>query len=110
MQLFDYNSKLQIVKQMIDNGKNAVTTLKEQNTLYLNAYNLITDFTEEIVSSPLTLGQRITMLYNITNAPITTQVTSYIAKHINSREFKNITTNSFYSNIKVFIMSDGILV
>jgi len=99
MQLFDYSSKLQIVKEMIDNGKKVMPTLKEQNALYLNAYNLITDFTKEIVSSPLTLGQRITMLYNITNAPVTTQVTSYISKHNKSPEFKDITTNMFYSNI-----------
>lgn len=99
MQLFDYNSKLQIVKQMIDSAKKTILTQKEQNALYLNAYNLIIDFTEEIVSSPLTLGQRITILYNITNAPITTQITTYIARHGSSQEFKNITTNAFYSNI-----------
>lgn len=99
MQLFDYNSKLQTVARMIESGKKVATKINEINEVYLNAYNLITDFTTELVESPLTLGQRIDILYSITNSAVTSKVLGYIAKNNYFKEFNKIKCDDFYANI-----------
>ena len=44
MKLFDYNSNLETARLMLESGiKNAVTPVEEQE-VYLNAYNIISDF------------------------------------------------------------------
>ncbi len=99
MKLFDYNSNLETINIMLENGiKNSNTSVDEQE-IYLNAYNLITDFVNELVSSPLSLGQRIPVLYNIVNSKVTQKILAYISKNKHSKVFKTISSNKFYSNI-----------
>lgn len=99
MKLFDYNSNLETARVMLENGiKNAKTSVEEQE-VYLNAYNLINDFTNEFASSLLSLGQRISALYNVINSKVTQRILNYISKNKRSTIFKNASTNKFYSNI-----------
>ena len=99
MQLFNYNSKLQIVEQMLNSGKKTVKNPNEKNELYLNAYNLIIDFTNELTNSPLTLGQQIDILYKIISHPVSLDVTKYIAQNSFYKIFKGKTSDNFYSDI-----------
>ena len=99
MQLFDYNSKLQIVNQMIMTGKTNAKSISETDEVYLNAYNLIIDFTNELTDSPLTLGQRIDILYGIINNKTTLEVLKYISKNLSHKAFKKVSSNKFYSEI-----------
>ena len=71
MKLFDYNSNLETARLMLETGiKNANSSVEEQE-VYLNTYNIICDFINELTGSPLSLGQRIPTLYNIVNSKIT---------------------------------------
>lgn len=99
MQLFDYGAKLQIVKHMVNNGISISKTNDELDEVYLNAYNLIVDFTNELTNSPLTLGQRITILYKIINDGITTSIIGYISKNNYKKVFKNVNSDKFYAGI-----------
>jgi len=99
MKLFDYKSKLQTVRQMLNSGMSVVKTSDEIDEVYLNAYNLINDFTDELTNSPLTLGQRITILYKIINDSVTASVLNHIAKNNYKKTFKNVNMDKFYSNI-----------
>jgi len=99
MQLFDYKSKLQIVQNMIKSGVAVCKTSDELDVVYLNAYNLITDFIEELVSSPLTLGKRIPILYEIINSPISLDITRHISKNNFHDTFKDISSDKFFANI-----------
>jgi len=99
MQLFDYKSKIQIVNQMIISGTNSSKTNSELDEVYKNAYNLIIDFTNELTDSPLTLGQRITILYKIINDSTVVSVMRYISRNNFKKIFKTINSTIFYSNI-----------
>ncbi len=99
MQLFDYNAKLQIVKQMLNNGVAVAKTPSELNEIYLNAYNLIVDFTNELTSSPLTLGQRISILYKIINDSVISSVLSHISKNNFKKIFKKVNIDKFYFSV-----------
>lgn len=99
MQLFDYNSKLQIVKNMINSGKTATTDTDTLDEIYLNAYNLITDFINELSDSPLTLGRRTDILYKIVNHSVTLEVTRYISVNNYHKIFKNVSSDKFFANI-----------
>ena len=99
MKLFDYNSNLEAASLMLESGiKNAVTPVEEQE-VYLNAYNIISDFIDELAGSPLSLGQRISTLYNIVNSKVTQKILSYISRNRRSATFKNISSNNFYSDV-----------
>ena len=99
MKLFDYNSNLETARLMLESGiKNAVTPVEEQE-VYLNAYNIISDFINELAGSPLSLGQRISTLYNIVNSKVTQKILSYISRNRRSATFKNISSNNFYSDV-----------
>lgn len=99
MQLFDYKSKLQIVQHMINSGVNATQTADELDEVYLNAYNLITDFIDEFANSPLTLGQRIPILYKIINNSTSLEVTRHISRNNFHPTFKDVSTDKFFGNI-----------
>lgn len=99
MKLFDYNSNLEAAKFMLESGISSAKTLSEECEVYLNAYNLIADFANELVNSPLTLGQRIQTLYKIINSKITQEILLYISNNKNSSIFKKVSSNDFYSNM-----------
>lgn len=99
MQLFDYNSKIQIVSNMISSGKSIAKNNNELDDIYINAYNLIKDFINEIALSPLTLGQRIMMLYKIVNSSACSETIGYISKNSFKRKFKGNNTDAFYARV-----------
>ena len=99
MQLFDYKAKLQVVQSMIDSGISASKNSINLDEVYLNAFNLITDFINEFASSPLTLGKRISVLYKITNSSTSLDVTRYISKNNFHKTFKDVSSDKFFSNI-----------
>jgi len=99
MQLFDYKSKLQTVRRMIDGGTAVTKTAEENDAVYFNAYNLIIDFTNELTDSPLTLGQRIPILYKIINDSVTSSVLGYVMRNNYRKTFNKINTDKFYSGI-----------
>lgn len=99
MKLFDYNSNLETARIMLESGINSANSLEDEREVYLNAYNLINDFTNELTSSPLTLGQRIPTLYKIVNSKVTQKILLYISRNQTFTTFKNISTNNFYANI-----------
>jgi len=99
MQLFDYKSKIQTVKQMINSGISVSKTSDDTDEIYLNAYNLILDFTDELTNSPLTLGQRITILYNIINDSTVTSALNYVSRNNFKKKFRNVNIEKFYSSI-----------
>lgn len=99
MKLFDYNSNLESVRLMLESGAKVAKTSSEERDVYLNAYNLINDFISELTNSPLSLGQRISLLYSIINSKTTQKILSYISKNQTFSTFKNISVNVFYSNI-----------
>ena len=99
MKLFDYNSNLESTRLMLESGIKVAKTSAEEREVYLNAYNLVNDFVAELTSSPLTLGQRISSLYNIINAKLTQGILSYISKNQSFSIFKKASINGFYSNI-----------
>ena len=101
MKLFDYNSNLETARLMLESGiKNAVTPVEEQE-VYLNAYNIISDFINELAGSPLSLGQRISTLYNIVNSKVTQKILSYISRNRRSATFKNISSNNSNTSFMV---------
>ena len=99
MKLFDYNSNLGNANFMLESGISAAKNASEVREVYLNAYNLINDFTNEFTNSPLTLGQRITTLYKIVNSKITQKILSYISANKTFSTFKHISVNNFYSEV-----------
>lgn len=99
MQLFDYKAKIQIVEQLITNGSNLVKSPDQLDEIYLNAYNLIIDFSDELTNSPLTLGQRIPILYKIINNTTCSKVIGYIARNGFKKIFKGVNCDKFYSII-----------
>lgn len=97
MRLFDYSTKLNNIGLTLTD----LSTLSssDERLAFLNAYNLINDCIDEIVNSPLTLGQRIDMLYSILNHRTTQNVVGYISKNSSYKIFSKINSNTFYSNI-----------
>lgn len=84
---------------MLVAGKNTAKTINELDEIYLNAYNLVVDFSNELVNSPLTLGQRISILYKMINHATTLEILKYISKNNFHKIFKKINSDKFYSGI-----------
>ncbi|MBP3283920.1 MAG: hypothetical protein J6M02_00275 [Clostridia bacterium] len=99
MKLFDYEKKLEIIHQMTIAANTSGISLKDKYTAYKNAYALLTDYIDEITSTPLSLGQRISLLHKIQISPVTQEILSYISKNIKAKTFSKISVNNFYSSI-----------
>lgn len=99
MKLFNYSEKLKTIQQMVNVANMPNVALKDKYTAYQNAFALLTDYVDEIASTPLTLGQRISLLHKIQNSSVTQNVLNYISKNMKSKSFSRISVNNFHSSI-----------
>jgi len=99
MKLFDYEKKLEIIHQMINAANITNISLKDKYVAYKNAYFLLNDYIDEITNTPLSLGQRISILHKIQTSQITQELLSYISGNIQAKTFSKISITKFYSSI-----------
>jgi len=99
MKLFDYSKRLETINQMLNATELSGASLKDKYTAYKNAYDLLNDYVDEIAATPLSLGQRISILYNVQNSPVTQNILTYIAQNIKARSFAQVSINNFHASI-----------
>jgi len=99
MKLFDYSKRLETIQQMVNAANMPDVMLKDKYTAYKNAFALLNDYIDEIAATPLSLGQRISLLHNIQTAPVTQNILNYISRNIKAKSFSKISLNNFHASI-----------